>query len=499
MTPPSHSILAPPQAPRRVRVAIVGGGISGLAAAQWLHERAPHLDLTLLEACGRLGGILQTTARDGWLIEHAADMFTTRDPWAVDLCGRLGLAHELIGTNPAYRQAYVVRRGRLRPVPAGFTLLAPARIWPILASPILSPWGKLRLAAECFIPPRRASDDESLQSFVVRRFGREAFDRLIQPLIGGIYTADPAQLSMQATLPQFLDLERRHGSLIRAAWQGEVARPGAVPAEPGHAKPIDASASGARYGLFVAPRQGMQQLVDALAARLPPNSVRLSTPVQRIRGGPPWHLTFASGEQAVVDGLIIATPAPVAAQLLHDVDRELAALLGSIAHAGCAVVVVGVDRQQLQRPIHGFGIVVPAIERRRILAISVSSLKFPGRAPEGKTLLRVFLGGALQPELLAQSDSALERIALEELHELLGLTGQPLFTQVLRWEGKMPQYHVGHCQKVQAIQQRVAQLEAFALAGNALEGVGIPFCIRSGQAAAQRVWEAVGAAAATRP
>lgn len=499
MTPPSHSILAPPQLPRRVRVAIVGGGISGLAAAQWLRERAPHLEVTLLEAAGRLGGILQTTSRDGWLIEHAADMFTTRDPWAVDLCRRLGLAGELIGTQAAYRQAYVVRRGRLRPVPAGFTLLTPARLWPILATPILSPWGKLRLAAEWFIPPRHTSDDESLESFVVRRFGREAFDRLIQPLIGGIYTADPAQLSMQATLPQFLELERRHGSLIRAAWQGEVARPGAVPADSGPAKPIDASASGARYGLFVAPRHGMQQLVDALAAQLPPQSVRLNTPVQQIAGGPPWRLTLASGEQAVFEALIVATPAPVAALLLKDVDRELAALLGSIAHAGCAVVVLGLDREQLPRPIQGFGIVVPAIERRRILAISVSSLKFPGRAPAGKLLLRVFLGGALQPELVAQPDAVLEQIVLEELQSLLGLAGRPLFTQVLRWEGKMPQYHVGHCQKVQEISRRVAQLDAFALAGNALEGVGIPFCIRSGQLAAQRVWERVGAPAALQP
>jgi oxygen-dependent protoporphyrinogen oxidase len=499
MTPPSHSILAPPQTPRRVRVAIVGGGISGLAAAQWLIERAPHLDVTLLEASERLGGILQTTQREGWLIEHAADMFTTRDPWAVDLCRRLGLADDLLGTDPAYRQAYVVRRGRLCPVPAGFTLLAPARLWPILATPILSPWGKLRLAAEWFIPPRRTSEDESLASFVVRRFGREAFDRLIQPLIGGIYTADPAQLSMQATLPQFLELEQRYGSLIRAAWQGEVARPGSALAAPGTAKPMDTSASGARYGLFVAPRYGMQQLVDALAARLPPHSVRLATPVQHIAGGPPWRLTLASGEQAAFDALIVATPAPIAGQLLKDVDRELAALLGSIAHAGCAVVVLGLDREQLKRPIHGFGIVVPAIERRRILAISVSSLKFPGRAPPGKLLLRVFLGGALQPELLAQPDAAMEQIALEELQALLGLSGRPLFTQVLRWEGKMPQYHVGHCQRVQAIAQRVARFEAFALAGNALEGVGIPFCIRSGQAAAQRVWESVGAAPALRP
>lgn len=493
MSPPSHSILAAPQTIRRPSVAVVGGGISGLSAAFYLQERAPHLELTLLEAAPRLGGILQTTRRDGWLIEHAADMFTTRDPWAVELCRRLGLADDLLGTDPAYRQAYVVRRGRPQPVPAGFTLLAPGRLWPLVTTPILSPWGKLRLAAEWFIRPRHDPADESLESFVVRRFGREAFDRLIQPLIGGIYTADPSRLSMQATLPQFVDLERRHGSLIRALWQGEAARPG-----PGGQAVADRTASGARYGLFVAPRGGMQQLVDALAARLPPQSVRLATAVQRIAGGPPWTLTLASGEVAQFDALVLATPAPVSAQLLAGVDRELAELVGGIPHAGCAVVVLGIERQQLRRPVQGFGIVVPAIERRQILAISLGSLKFPGRAPEGKLLVRVFLGGAMQPELLALPDETLQQIAVDELRAILGLSGQPLWSEVLRWEGKMPQYHVGHCQRVEAIQRRAAQLPAFALAGNAFEGVGIPLCIRSGQRAAQRILEMLPHRAASR-
>jgi oxygen-dependent protoporphyrinogen oxidase len=467
-------------------VAVVGGGISGLSAALELHQRAPHVELTLLEAAPRLGGILQTTQRDGWLIEHAADMFTTKDPWAVELCRRLGLSEALVATDPAYRQAYVVRRGRPQPVPAGLTLLAPARLWPIVTTPILGPWGKLRMAAEWFIPPRTTPDDESLESFAVRRFGRQAFARLIQPLIGGIYTADPARLSMQATLPQFLELERQHGSLIRAAWRGQTGRPG-----PGQTPALDRMASGARYGLFVAPQGGMQQLVDALAARLPNGSVRLATPVTHLAAGPPWRLTLASGEEATFDALVLATPAPVTARLLTDVDRELAQQIGSIPHAGCAVVVLGIDRGQLTRPVRGFGIVVPAIEQRKTLAISISSLKFPGRAPEGKLLVRVFIGGALQPELVALPDEALQQIAVDELTALVGLAGQPLWSEVFRWEGKMPQYHVGHCQKVAAIRQRAARLPTLALAGNAFEGVGIPFCIRSGQQAAQQILEAL--------
>ena len=220
MQPPSVSPspprpLAPsgPTLPRRI--AIIGGGISGLAAAHRALELDPAAQVTLFEASDRLGGVLQSDRRDGWLIERSADMFTTREPWALDLCRRIGIADELLETDARFRRAFVVRRGKLLPVPEGFTLMSPARVWPILKTPLLSPLGKLRLAREYFVPARKDDADESLQSFVVRRFGREAFDRLIQPLIGGIYTADPAKLSMQATLPQFVELERKFGSLIR--------------------------------------------------------------------------------------------------------------------------------------------------------------------------------------------------------------------------------------------------------------------------------------------
>jgi protoporphyrinogen/coproporphyrinogen III oxidase len=485
MTPPAVS-RSPPlplsNSSHRFRIAVVGGGISGLVAAHRAKELDPTAEVTLYEASSRVGGVLQTERKGGWLIERSADMFTTREPWALDLCRRIGIAEELIETDARYRRAFVVRRGQLIPVPEGFTLMSPAKIWPVVTTPILSPLGKLRIAAEIFVPSRRDQADESLESFVARRFGREAFERLIQPLIGGIYTADPAKLSMAATLPQFVEMERKFGSLIRGM-RVEPASGGRQPAEA-----ASATGSGARYGQFLAPRDGMQRLVDVLAARLPAGCVRLNSPVERIERDGDWRVHVGGGSlTASFDELILATPGAISSRLLHNVDGELAALIRRIPHAGCSVAVLGVRRDQIQHPLDGFGFVVPAIENRRIIAGSMASVKFPGRAPEGKVLLRVFVGGALQPQLGELPDDEIRRIVLEELSELIGLHGEPELFDVACWLGMMPQYHVGHLDLVRQIEGRTAAIPHFALAGNAYRGVGIPFCIHSGEQAAERV------------
>ncbi|MDX1948782.1 MAG: protoporphyrinogen oxidase [Pirellulaceae bacterium] len=470
--------ISPPSAARRI--AVIGGGISGLAAAHRLVELAPAARVTLLEASDRLGGVLQTIRRDGWLIERSADMFTTREPWALDLCRRIGIADELIETDVRFRRAFVVRRGKLLPVPEGFTLMSPAKIWPILTTPILSPLGKLRLAWERFIPCRRDDADESLQSFVVRRFGREAFDRLIQPLIGGIYTADPAKLSMQGTLPQFVELERKFGSLIRGMRQrGKNQVPGAASQK--------TAESGARYGQFLAPRDGMGRLVEGVAARLPVGCVRLNSPVERIeRDREQWCLWL--GNQAeCFDAVVLATSGAVSYRLLAMVDAELAALVKQIPYAGCSVAILGVRRDQLRHPLDGFGFVVPAMENRRIIAGSLASVKFPGRAPTHRVLLRVFVGGALQPELAHLPDDEVRGLVLTELRELLGLAGMPEFFEVARWLGMMPQYHVGHLDLIRRIEARASAIPNFALAGNAYRGVGVPFCVNQGEQAAERI------------
>lgn len=470
-----HSVERPPGP----RVAVIGGGIAGLAAAHRLHKTAPSLSVTLFEAGDRLGGALRTEEQAGYLLELGADNFITNVPWGVDLCRRLGLADQLLPTCESQRRAMVVHRRKLVPVPAGFHLLSPTRMWPILRSPLLSWRGKLRVLAERFVPAANGADDESLASFVRRRLGREAFERLVQPLVAGIYTADAEKLSMQAALPRFVEMERQHGGLIRAARRAAVND--------------SAEESGARYGMFVAPRHGMSSIVDALAARLPAETVRLGCAVQEIAPAAEGSWTIlASGKAERFDAVVLAVPAPAAATLLAGFDAELAEGLRKIEYAGSAIVLLSYRRDQIVDPLDSFGFVVPSLERRGILAASFSSVKFEGRAPSNRVLIRVFLGGAERPEQVALDDDALRQMVIDELAELLGATGEPELTRVVRWPNSMPQYHVGHVRLAERIESRAARYPTLALAGNAYRGVGVPHCIHSGEQAAERIAKAIG-------
>jgi protoporphyrinogen/coproporphyrinogen III oxidase len=470
------------------RVAVIGGGISGLAAAVQLQQSDPTLSWQLFEAEDRFGGVLQTERRDGYLIEQSADMFTTQEPWAVQLCEQFGLADQLIPTDESRRRAFVLRRGKLHPVPLGFSLLQPQRLASIVNTPLLSWRGKLRMLAEYLQPARRNEEDESLADFSRRRFGAEAFDRLIQPLVGGIYTADPEKLSMQATLNRFLVMEREHGGLIRATLAARKRR------DPG--KSAERQASGARYGLFLTPREGLESLVESLVQSLPATSLQAGCRVVQVARDPRgmWRVEFQRGGRAereveveYFEGLILATPASHAARLLQPVHAELSRGLQGIPLAGAAVVMAGFRKDQIRHPLNGFGFVVPLIERRKILSASFASIKFPGRAPEGEVLIRIFVGGACQPELLERSDAEIERMALDDLADIMGIQGEPRFSLLRRWHGTMPQYHLGHRERVQQIERDAASLPQLQLAGNAYHGVGIPFCIQSGRQAAERL------------
>lgn len=466
---------------------VVGGGITGLAAAHHLVELEPTWDVTLLEAGNRLGGVLETVHRDGFLIERSADNFITNVPWAVDLCRRVGLGEQLIATTSGQRNAMVVRGGRLERVPDGFMLMAPSRLWPLVTTPILSPWGKLRLLGEYFVPRRRIGGDESLASFVRRRLGRETLERIVQPLVGGIYTADPERLSLQATLPRFVEMERRWGSLIRGARRERAA----ALAE---ATTVE---SGARYGLFVTLESGLASLVEAIAAKLPTGSVRLAAPVERIarRPGGNWTIELAAPDTPTLecDALVVAVGAAPAARMLEPLDRELAGELSRIEYAGTSIVTLAFRRDQIAHALDGFGFVVPAVEKRQILAGSFSSVKFAGRAPRDAVLVRVFIGGACQGELAELGDEALREIAVDELRSLLGTHGSPIFVDIARWPRSMPQYHVGHCDRVARIETAAARWPGLALAGNAYRGVGIPQCIHSGETAAEQICAALQA------
>jgi oxygen-dependent protoporphyrinogen oxidase len=470
-------------------VAVVGGGISGLAAAHRLTEVAAAagrpLALTLLEASGRLGGTVHTEGVDGFLLEAGPDSLISEKPWGLALADRLGLGPRLVGTDDRFRRTYVVRRGRLLPVPEGFLLLGPTRPWPVLASPIFSWRGKARMALDLVLPRGPAHRDESLGHFVRRRLGREVLERVAQPLVGGIYTADPDRLSLAATMPRFLALERDHRSVIRGLRRSATGR--------------ERAASGARWSLFVTLAGGMQELTDALAARLPCGSVRLRSPVAEVVravedarhapvGDAGWQLRVEGGEVVPADGVILAGEAPRMAGVVRRLDPELARLLGGIAYASSASVSLAFPRAAVHHPLDAFGFIVPRIEGRPTTACTFASVKYPGRAPAGFVLLRVFLGGALRPDVLDRDDAALGREAQDDVAALLGIVGPPLITRVWRHPAAMPQYEVGHLDRVGAVEARLAAWPGLAVAGAAYRGVGIADCVRSGEAAADQLW-----------
>ncbi len=467
-------------------VAIIGGGLAGLAAAEAVLAARPEgTRVTVIESSGRFGGVLETRERDGgWLVERSADCFLAARPEGIGLVERLGLAGQLVGVDPRVRRALVWHQGRAMPVPHGFRLLAPGRVSGILSSPLLSPLGKARILAERFVPRRQGEPEESLEQFTIRRLGREAFERLVQPLAAGIWTADPARLGMAAACPEFLAMEDEKGSL----WAGERARIRAVPA---------AAATGARYGQFVTFVRGMETLPRALVAHLREKGVVMvdGRAESLVRPSNQWQLTMkrpgddAAPEIVTADAVIVAAPAPAAASVLAGVDEGLAADLAGIAYAGSVIVSLGFRRDQVVHPLDAAGLVVPRVEGRRGLAISFSSSKFPGRAPDGCVLMRVFVGGALDPSAVDLDDAALVALARNEAAAMVGATGEPLLVQVDRWAGSMPQYHVGHADRASRIDAAIARHPRLALAGNAYRGVGIPQVIASGQAAAARVMD----------
>jgi len=477
------------------RVIVIGGGLSGLAAAHRIHERAGALRrpiaLTVLEAKERLGGVISTDRFDGFAVEGGPDSFITNKPWGIDLCHRLGLSDQLLETDASHRRSFVVCRGRLVPVPDGFVLMAPHRLMPILTTPILSWRGKLRFLMDLVIPRRNDEGEESLGSFVRRRLGREALDRLVEPLVAGIYTADPNDLSLKATLPQFLAMERDHGSLIRAAWR-ESSRRG-----PWHHL---RQASGARYGMFVTLSEGMDMLPSALAGALPPGTVHTGTSVRRIsRNEPisPWLVELLNGPPLEADAVIAATEAHASARFLDSQDPALALQLRAIPYASSAIVNIAYRRDQISHPLDGFGAVVPAIEGRSILAVSFVSVKFANRAPAGTVLLRVFLGGASRPEQLELDDAAITALVEGELAGLIGASGPPLFVRIGRHPRSMPQYNLGHLDRVASIRRNLAKYSRLYLAGVAYDGVGIPDCIHAAEMTADSLIDALANPAAS--
>jgi oxygen-dependent protoporphyrinogen oxidase len=468
--------------PSGAHVVIVGGGISGLSAAECLVRSDVAVRVTVLEGSSRLGGPIQTERRDGFVLELGPDVVVASKPAARALCERLGIGDRLHGTNPAARGAYVLRGGRLHRLPPGLSGLMPTRLLPFLASGLLSPLGKARALAEPLVPGRVHGPEESVAEFVSRRLGREMYERLVEPLLTGIYAGDGASLSLAATFPQLAAMERAHGGLLRGL---RAARRAAE----SRAEPSSSA--------FLSLPTGMHELVEALERRLAASgrvTIRRRAEVRAVEadGTGGARVRLAAGEAIDADAVIVATPAHAAGALVRGADAPLAAELDAIVHSSTAIVTLAFDAASLGRRLDATGYVVPRAERREVMACTWSSTKFLGRAPGDAALVRLFLGGSHHPAVVDEDDASLLARARAELRETVGVRADPRFVRVVRWPKGMPQYHRGHRERVARIEQRVEARHAWlSLAGNAYHGVGIPDCIRSGERAAERALAAV--------
>jgi len=467
------------------RIAIIGGGISGLSAAFTIEEKrqsGTEVEYVLFEASPRLGGVLVTDRVDGCLVEAGPDSFLTEKPWAADLCGKIGLGDQLIGSNDSERKTYIVARGKLVVMPDGLMFMVPTKIMPTVLSPLFSWRTKLRMAAEWFHPPHKASEDETVAEMVKRHYGPEMVELLADPLLSGVYGGEASGLSVRAVLPRFADMESKHGSLGRAMLESRKQV----------RKKMGAAANLPARPLFTSLKDGMQQMVDALVARLDANSLKTSSLVQSvIRQDNGW--TVCAGYQSdQFDAVIIATPAHAAADVLQSTDENLARDLSEIKYSSSVTVTLGYDEKVRRSLPPGFGFLVPRSEGLRMLAATFVHNKFPHRAPENRALVRCFLGGARDEQILQKSQEEILDIVRVELRRIIALDAEPLFARVYKWKSAMAQYSVGHLERLQRIEALRQSLPGLALAGNGYSGIGVPDCVRSGADAAGKILGEMG-------
>ncbi|MBS2037123.1 protoporphyrinogen oxidase [bacterium] len=447
---------------------IVGGGLTGLTAAYRAQQRG--WKFLLLEASERFGGSLETLHSDGLLQELGAESMVTAKPWGKDLILELGLGDQLVSPQPQFHNTMIVRNGKLVPIPEGLRLLAPSQWFPFLKSPAVSWLGKLRMGLEFFVSARRDNRDESLASFVTRRLGKEALQRIAQPMVAGIYVADPTTLSMRATLPQFLEYERKYGSVCRGLLLSPEAR----------------ASRGPRYHLFNSLKGGFGQLIAALREQLPAASLRSGHQVGHIR--PLENGWQVDGETA--PRLLLAAPTYALADLLRPFDQAGSELLGKMEYLSSATVNLAYPLQAADASTRGYGFVVPAVEGRDILACTFSHRKYPERAPGNMALLRTYLGGAARPEAMGWSDAEMVARSHVELTSLLNIDEPPRSAVVKRYHRAMPLYRVGHLEWLSTLEDHLSRWPGLAWAGNAYRGVGIPDCVRSANEAIAKLAEA---------
>ncbi|MBE0408667.1 MAG: protoporphyrinogen oxidase [Anaerolineales bacterium] len=474
------------------KIIIVGGGIAGLSAAYYLKERTnTPCQIILLEEADYWGGKIVTERVDSlvpgdeFVVEGGPDTFVVTKPWGVKLCKELGIDDRLRGTNPKTKKTYILKQGELHELPGGLTMMIPTEIGPMIRTGLLSWFAKMRMGLDFVIPPSQVNGDETLGAFVTRRLGREAYENLIEPLMSGIYAGDGDQLSLQSTFPYLRELEIKHGGLVKGALALRKERLRKARATKEGSPPLAGSRS-----IFLTPLNGLVEMVDSLLQVLEAAGVelRLNTSAQTVeRTANGYSLVTTCGEVISADCIILATPSFVTADLVSGFAPQLVAELRPIEYVSTATVTLAFHEKDLPRPLDGYGYVIPRRAGRRALACTWTSTKFPHRAPDGYALLRVFIGRAGQEEEIDWNDSFLSATAREEVNLTLGINTDPLFERVHRWEKAMPQYALGHPQRLKRIEEILTVYPGLAVAGNAYQGIGIPDCIHSGELAAEKI------------
>ncbi len=463
-----------------LRITIIGAGISGLACAYRLLELSKEknipLELNILDAGTKAGGTLSTIEKEGFLMEEGPDCFITDKPAALNLIKRLEMEWQLMRTNLDLKQSFILKGNKLHPIPEGFYLLAPSRLMPLMTTSLLSPLGKLRAAFEPFIPVRKDPQDESVGAFVRRRLGREVMESLAQPLIGGVYNADPDDLSLNACMPRFKEMEKQYGSLLKALAAKRLSGQSQV--------------SGARYSLFATLQKGMQSLADTLISKIPSQSLWLQSAVQSLKqdekGG--W-IVQANSRSQEADAVVLALQPAKMIPLIGYLDKEWEKLLSGIPAHDSATLNLGFRRDDIGHPLDGFGFVVPAKEKKLILGCTFSSQKFFGRAPDGYALIRVFLGTEAVSQLKTQGEKAIVEKVLEELKPILNLKSQPIVHHLASYPSAMSYFRPGHLSQASRLEQKASEYKGLFLAGNGFKGVGIPDCVASGELAAENLFK----------
>jgi len=460
------------------KIIIIGGGIAGLAAAFRIQreiKEGANLECILLEGSNHFGGKISTEKLDGFIIERGPDSFISQKPAAIQLCKQLGLEDRLTGTNPGAPSTFVYTGGKLVTMPDGLSLMIPTKFLPFALTPLFSLPGKIRMAFDLLIPKKQDNGDESLASFVRRRMGEEALNKMAEPMLAGIYASDPEKMSITSTFPMFVETEKKYRSLIlgmlarkKAMLMNAVKRPSSA------------------YSLFMTLKDGLGEMVDAVIKKSPDIQFKSGTKVVGIeRNKEKWHLKLDDGSENQVDAVIVATPGTVTAKLLQNITPDSAELLNSIHYVSTATVTLGYKREGFSHSLDGFGFVVPKAEGCSILACTWTSSKFPHRAPKDYVMLRCYVGGALQEEIAEKDTETLETLVRKDLQQIMGITETPIFCKVFKNNKSNVQYHVNHSQKIDSIMEDLKNYPGLFLAGSAYRGIGIPDCIQNGNLAAE--------------